>query len=209
MFTSSPLRRTRKAIRKVLRSKNIRTWRPLNRTSVRSLPRCRHGPSDLSQALTAFSRAIRCQRRLARLAPRFFDSAVVHREARDREEQHRWMSTWEPIPRKVYGPAPPSARRAGPSADLPPLPGTRTQRAVERELADWEFWMAAGRLAKDRHKQRRPHALPSFSQLARLISIHFDFARLACGLDSRTPEPPPPPDLPNWEEDLAKAYGRG
>ena len=207
MFTPSSLRRTRKTIRNVLRSKNIRTWRSLNRAGVRSLPGYRHGPSDLSQALTAFSRAIRCQRRLARLAPRFFDSAVVDREARDRQERQSWMAMWEPVLTKVYGLKPDSAPRADPLADLPPLPGPRTQRAVERELAGWNFWMAAGRLAMDRHKQRRPHYLPSLTQLARLTSIHFDFACLACGLDSRRPEPPPPPNLPNWEEDLARAYG--
>ena len=207
MFTPSSLRRTRKTIRNVLRSKNIRTWRSLNRAGVRSLPGYRHGPSDLSQALTAFSRAIRCQRRLARLAPRFFDSALVDREARDREERQSWMAMWEPVLTKVYGPKPDSAPRADPLADLPPLPGPRTQRAVERELAGWNFWMAAGRLAMDRHHQRRPHYLPSLTQLARLMSIQHDFACLACGLDSRRPEPPPPPNLPNWEEDLARAYG--
>jgi len=200
-------RHTRKTIRKRLRSNAYRAFRSLNRAGVRNLPGYRRGPSYLGQALSAFSRAIQCQRRLARLAPRFFNSAVVDRDARDREERQRWRAIWEPILTKVYGPAPDSAPRADPLADRPPLPGPRTQRAVERELAGWNFWMAAGRLAMHRHKQRRPHALPSFSQLARLISIHFDFARLACGLDSRTPEPPPPPNLPNWEEDLARAYG--
>jgi len=60
----------------------------------------------------------------------------------------------------------------------------------------------------DRHKQRQPNYLPSLTQLTRLISIGHDFACLACGLDSRSPEPPPPPNLPNWEDDLARAYGR-
>ena len=207
MFTPSSLRRTRKTIRNVLRSKNIRTWRSLNRAGVRSLPGYRHGPSDLSQALTAFSRAIRCQRRLARLAPRFFDSALVDREARDREERQSWMAMWEPVLTKVYGPKPDSAPLADTLADLPPLPGPRTQRAVERELAGWSFWMAAGRLAMARHKQRRPHALPSLTQLTRLIKIQNDFARLACGLETCQPKPRSPLNFSRFEEDLERAYG--
>lgn len=207
MFTPSPMRRTCRTFRNASRSTTIRTWRSLNRAGVRCLPRHQRGPSDLSQALTAFSRAIRCHRRLARLAPRFFDSAVVNREAREREERQRWMASCESALRKVYGPAPDSAPRANPSAELPPLPGPRTQHAVERELAGWNFWMAAGRLAMDRHKRRRPHYLPSLTQLARLISIQHDFGCLACGLDSRRPEPPPSSNLPRWEEDLARAYG--
>jgi hypothetical protein len=67
-------------------------------------------------------------------------------------------------------------------SDHPPLPGLRTQHAVDRELAGWDFWMAIGRLALDRHHQRRSRALPSLSQLARLIKIQADFACLACGL---------------------------
>jgi len=137
--------------------------------------------------LTAFTRAIRCHRRFARLAPRFFDSAVVDREARDRQERQSWMAMWEPVLTKVYGPKPDSAPPADTLADLPPLPGPRTQRAVERELAGWSFWMAAGRLAMARHKQRRPHALPSLTQLTRLIKIQNDFARLACGLETCQP----------------------
>ena len=201
------MRRTRKTIRKTLRSNIIRTSRSLNRASVRSLPGHRRGPSDLSRALTAFTRAIRCQRRLARLAPRFFDSAVVDREAREREERRRWRATWEPILNKVYGTEADSAPEPNDMSDSPPLPGPRTRLAVERELAGWDFWMAAGRLAMNRHKQRRPHALVSLHQLARLMKLGFDFARLACGLETSQSQPPPPPNLPNWEEDLARAYG--
>ena len=207
MVKVAPLRRTRKTIRKTLRNNVLRINRPLNRARVRSLPGYRHGPSDLSQALTAFTRAIRCHRRFARLAPRFFDSAVVDREARDRQERQSWMAMWEPVLTKVYGPKPDSAPLADTLADLPPLPGPRTQRAVERELAGWSFWMAAGRLAMARHKQRRPHALPSLTQLTRLIKIQNDFARLACGLETCQPEPRPPLNFSRFEEDLERAYG--
>ena len=44
----------------------------------------------------------------------------AHEVAREREERRRWMASWEPILRKVYGPVPDSAPRADPLADLPP-----------------------------------------------------------------------------------------
>ena len=61
MSLHSSYRRTR---RTALR----RTARSLNRSSLRGR---RRGPDDLSQAFTAFARAIRAHRRLARLAPQF------------------------------------------------------------------------------------------------------------------------------------------
>ena len=184
-----------------------RAWRTLNRPAVRSLPGHRRGPGDLSQALTAFTRALRCHRRLARLAPRFFDSTVVDREARERLERHRWMESWRPILDKVYGPAPPSEPRADKEPDHAPLPGPRTRRAVERELAGWELWMAVGRLAMARHQQRQPHALLSFSQLPRLLQIALDFGRLACGLDADQPDPPVIPNVPTVGEMLGQTHG--
>ena len=93
----------------------------------------------------------------------------------------------------------------------PPLPGPRTRRAVERELAGWDLWMALGRLALARHQQLRPHALPSFSQLARLLQIGFGFGRLACGLDPRQPAPPAlsnSRDFKEAEQALGRSYGR-
>jgi hypothetical protein len=55
---------------------------------------CRRGPDDFTQALSAFRRALRTHRRLARLAPSFFDPAVVERERENRAEQRRWMALW-------------------------------------------------------------------------------------------------------------------
>ena len=68
-----------------------------------------------------------------------------------------------------------------------------------------------GRLALARHQQLRPHALPSFSQLARLLQIGFGFGRLACGPDPRQPAPPALPnsrDFKEAEPALARSYGR-
>jgi hypothetical protein len=156
-----------------------RPFRGLNRSSLRGR---RRGPDDLSQAFTAYGKALRAHRRLARLAPQFFDAAVVDRERENRAEQRRWMAMWEPILAKVYGvePSVPDL-----SADLPSLPPPRTQRAVDRQLAELHLWMAAGRAARERHQQRRPHALPSLSRLARWLNLAFDFKKLALGLDSK------------------------
>lgn len=180
--------------------------RRLDRGCLR--PARRSGPDNLSQALTAFSRAIQCHRRFARLAPEFFDATTVDRAARRREEQRRWMALWEPALRKVYGPDVAGDSGPDPLVDLPRLPGPRTQRAVERELAGWEFWMAAGRAAMEKHSLRTPHALPSFHQLARLLSIAFDFGRLACGNAAADP----PSDYSDHSQawaDLERAYGNG
>ena len=91
------------------------------------------------------------------------------------------MATWEPILDKVHGPSRDPDQRPRETDDFPPLPGLRTRQAVERELAGCNCWMALGRLALARHKLRRPHALPTFNQLACLLRIGFDFGRLACG----------------------------
>jgi hypothetical protein len=100
------------------------------------------------------------------------------------------MESWEPAFQSVYG----SSSTRDWSPGLPPLPGPRTCQAVERQLAHWNLWMNLGRLALARHQQRRPHFLPSLTQLARLIEIATDFGRLACGLDHPTsPAATPPP----------------
>jgi hypothetical protein len=140
------------------------------------------GPDDFSQALTAFTRAIRAHRRLARLAPEIFDATEVDRLARRRKEDAEWMALWEPALNQAYGSSPDERPLSDPSADLPQLPKSpRTLRAVEREFDSWCFWMSAGKLAMARHQQRRPHALPSLTRVARLLEIAFDFAQLAVG----------------------------
>ncbi len=160
-----------------------RRGRCLNRRCLRGR---RHGPGDLSQALTALGRALRAHRRLARLAPSFFDSAVVDREAENRAERRRWMATWEPFIARAYGgePHPPKADN-----ELPLLPSPRIQREVERKLAEREMCLVAGRIAMERYKQRQPHALMSWSRMARLLDIGFEFRKLACGLEIINPVP--------------------
>ena len=186
-------------------------YRQTTRTTLRSPVRClnrssfrgrRRGPDDLSQALTAFGRAIRAYRRLARLAPRFFDSALRDREALNRAEQRRWMALWEPALARVYGvePKPPDTDDA-----LPPLPSAKIQRKVELKLAEREMCMIAGHAAMERYRQRRPHEVMSLSRMARLLQFGFDFGKLACGLEIITPLP----DLITYDyelTDLKRAY---
>lgn len=181
---------------------------PLSRRLVRCLPRpCVRrrwrGPDDLAQALTAFGRALRAHRRLARLAPRFFDAAVVARERENRAEQRRWMALWEPHLAKAYGvaPQPPPV-----GDDAPPLPPPATQRAVDCQLAELQSWLAAGDLAFTRHQQRQPHALLSLGRIARLLQLAFDLKRMVLGLDSKNPLP----DKITYDyefTDLKRAYG--
>lgn len=172
-----------KAYRRITRITLRSRSRCLNRSSLRGR---RRGPDDLAQALTSFSRAIRAYRRLARLAPSFFDAAVRDREAENRAEQRRWMTAWEPYIAKAYGvePRPPVV-----ADQLPMLPSPRIQRKVEFKLAEREMCMLAGRAALERYHQRRPHDGMSLSRMARLLEIGFDLKRLACGMDIQNPLP--------------------
>ena len=176
------------------------TTRRATRAAVRTRWRV---PDDLGLALASYGRAIRAHRRLARLAPRFFDSVVIERERREHEARRRWMASWEPALARAYGcePKPPD-----PAPDLPPLPPPRTQRAVDRELASWAFWLNAGQVARERFQLRRPHALLSLSRLARLCELGFELGRLACGLDSRLPQSDPD-NHDSALADLNRAYG--
>jgi len=164
------------------------------------------GPDDLSQALTAFSRAIHCHRRLARIAPEFFDVTTVHRDARFRVEQLRWRAIWQPALEKVYGPGSADDSASEFANDFPRLPGPRRQRVVERELAAWESWMLVGRAAMERHRQRRPHALLSLSRLARVIRVACAFKEVVFNRPADGPATDSP-DFNDVLEQLERAYG--
>src|ERR1051325_5509408 len=187
------MRRTTHSAR---RSLTRRVNRHLDRACLR--PARPTGPDDLSQALTAFSRTIRCHRRLARLAPDFFDATTVDRTARDRAEQLRWRAIWKPALDKVYGLDPAADPDPDAANDFPRLPGPRTQRVVERELAAWESWMLVGRAAMERHRQRRPHTFLNLSQIARLIRVACAFKEV---LFSR-PGDDPAADSPDFNNVL-------
>lgn len=202
------MNRTRSMARRHCRRLEHRQWRRVDRPHSRCLPGFTRGPDYVMQAIAAFRRALRAHRRLARLAPSQFDYAVVERERQQREEQRHWLASWEPALRKVYGQPSPSELQADSEADRPPKLHPRTQRAMEREWANWSFWIAEGDAALQRYRRRRPHALLSFGQVASLLDIGFAFSRLACGLDSTQPATEPSWENRDWEADLKRAYGQ-
>ena len=200
LAADQPIDMSRHTHRATTRTNLRRPLRKLNRASLRGR---RSGPDDFAQMLTAMGRAVRAHRKLARLAPSFFDAAVVNRERENRVEKLKWMAMWEPIIAKAYGvpPEPPDL-----AADLPRLPHPNTQRAVDRQLAELQLWLAAADAAGGRHRQRQPHALPSLTRLARLLQLAFDLKKMVLGLDSKNPLP----DKITYDyefTDLKRAYG--
>ena len=188
------------AHRLITRSTLRRPLRNLNRAGLRGR---RRSPSDFAQMLTAYGRAIRAHRKLIRLAPSFFDAAVVDRERENRAEQRRWMGMWEPLLAKVYGVDP---KPVDDHIVWPSLPAPATQRAVDRQLAEVQLWLAAAHAAGERHRQCRPHARPTLTQLARLLDRAFDLKQMVLGLDS----PNPLPEKITYDytfADLKRAYG--
>ena len=186
--------------RPVTRSTLRRPFRHLNRAGLRGR---RRGPDDFTQMLTAYGRALRAHRKLIRLAPSFFDAAVVDRERENRAEQRRWMAMWEPVLAKVYGvdPKPVADHSAWPS-----LPSPAIQRAVDRQLAEVQLWLGEAHAARERHRQYRPHAVPTLTQLARLLDRAFELKKIVLGLDS--PNPLPEKITYDYEfTDLKRAYG--
>src|SRR5215813_4523153 len=100
-MVKSPSSRRRRTSR-LARRRNVRSHvRRLHRLCIRNLPGFQPGLPDLSQALTAFTRAIRAHRRLARLAPEFFDSTEVDRLAHRRKQDAEWMALWEPALNRI------------------------------------------------------------------------------------------------------------
>jgi hypothetical protein len=198
--------RRRPFSRKPLR-RNVRSpARHLYRSCIRNPPGFRNGPDDLSQALAAFRQAIRAHRKLARLAPEFFDATEVDRLAHRRKQDAEWMALWEPALNKAYGLPPDQASCRNPRRDLPRVPASpRTRRAVERELASWRFWLAAGDESLQRYRQRFSRRLLSLSRIAQLLEIGMNFRRLACG--SFVPDPEDSSHAQSFA-DLKRAYGR-
>lgn len=153
---------------------------------------------------------------MAKLAPSYYDPVIVDHELRVREVERRRMAGWDEALEKVYGPRTAEQREADRRADelrnQPPPIHPNTLRALERERANFEFWKAAGKLAKARYEEfqkRRPHHIPRFGQITQLIEIAFDFQWIATGRDWRNPNqvilPVPTPD--DFEADLHRAYG--
>lgn len=201
--------RTRSTCRPLTRSVKINATRRLNRVRVRNLPGHRRSPSDLSQALSALTWAIRSHRHLARLDPSHYDATVMAREAREREERRRWMAEFQAALVKVYGPEAAAAAewQAGLGEEPAPVLNLRVQRAIEREWALMQLGLAVGEVALARHHQRRPNAVPSLGQIARLILIGASLGHLSCGLDPCPPSPAALKLMPRAREALAQFCG--
>jgi hypothetical protein len=184
-----------------------RTVRRASRTTIRSRWRA---PDDLAFALAAFRRAIRAHRRLARLAPHEYDYAIVDREILEQERRDRRRVRIEAILDKLYGPLTSAEREAQRQAELladqPPRLAPADQRAVAAQRLNWQFQLVVGRLAWDRHKQRRPHANVSLGRVARMLDIAADFGRLATGLDPTQPDPEPDDADAEFEAAIKRGY---
>jgi hypothetical protein len=144
-------------------------------------------PDDLGTALTCFRRALYAHRRLVRLAPRFFDSAQLSRERREQEVPQQWSELVNAALLKVYG----SASDPPPVPGPPPLPRSRTQLAVEFELASCRAWLGLGHDAWRRFRVRNPHARMSFSRLVCLFELATALGQLAAVTDSAQPKRSP------------------
>ena len=177
--------------------------RTLARRCVRRLPGYKPGTPQLSEALSAFRRGLRSARRLAKLAPEFFDPVTVDRRTREREERGRWAASWEPLLQKVYG----AAHQPPPPEDPNPPLAPAIQRAVRAELASIQASLALGHAALEEHRHRRPTDLISFAKLIRLIDTGFALGRYACGMEETGVEPVVPSLHAQWEADLHRAYG--
>ena len=176
------------------------TLRHATRTAIRTRWRA---PDDLGAALACFRRALRAHRRLVRLAPGFFDSALVERERREQEARRHWLDACQAALCKVYGTAPDTSP---PVPELPPLPPPRTQLAVERELASCRAWLSIGGDALRRSKVRHAYARVNLSRLVRLLEVGTALARLAAGVDSAPPQSEPSTYATAWA-DLERIYG--
>ena len=179
-------------------------WRSTVRRTTRTAVRTRwRAPDDLGIALTCFRQAVRAQRHLARLAPRFFDSALLERERREQEARRHWNDACNAAFLKIYGSAPDPPP---PVPDLPPVPPPRTRRAVERELASCRAWLTMGGDALRRFQVRQPRAWVSFSRLVRMFEVATALGRLATGADSAQPQTEPSIYATAWA-DLERIYG--
>lgn len=167
----------------------MKRLRSLNRTITRWSTRLAPGarrPDYLGVALRNFGAAIRFRRHLARLAPRHFDNAVIDREQREQRERAARLHEIAMAIEKVYGTPP----------DLTSPPFTSGEQAqkgeekvkpalrekVEFALAQYKLHLQLGRNAREQYERLRPHAVPTFGQIARLYELALAFGRIACGL---------------------------
>jgi hypothetical protein len=163
-------------------------------------------PNYISRAIAACRRVVRARRRLMKLAPEDFDAAVVDRRAREAAESEAIQAEFRSAIARIYGVE---------ESALPPRPvrGTvrrnaRTQAAIARELSAGEAWLTVARESLQQFRQRRPHTIPSLSQIAGLVDVASRLGRLSTGLEttSRAPSAPPEPNV-SFRDALQRIYG--
>src|SRR5678816_3973277 len=147
-------RRTRPFYRPPRRPSIRHTMRRSYHSCLRPFAGYRRGPDDLAQSLTAFNRAIRAHRRMAKLAPHLFDATEMNRVEQRKKEDTEWRALWEPA-LEVYGHS--TEKWPEPVYHMPLSP--QTLRAVDRHYDLWRFWMDIGSEALARFQRRRPYAL--------------------------------------------------
>ncbi len=191
------------------------------RCARRTVRRVGRGPrvNYLSQALTAFNRAVKARCRLMRLAPEIFDDAVVRRREEECEARRQRRAEVEPILQKVYGPATDVAseklhhaqsdewcRNGAGMVQFSP----RKVQKIESLLAERELWMTIGTAALARHQNLQPHRHVSLGLVARLIDLASKLGRLAAGMELRPCQTSKhlPDDSTSWNMDMAEALHR-
>ena len=184
----------------------VRNLRSLNRRLTRHATRMAGGGprpravNHLAHALLAFQKAIRARRRLMRLAPHVFDSAVVDREAAAQAQAAVIQAGCEEALTKIYGPAAPSPPIDAPSTDAPtsvlcpplsPWPRSRrTRQAIARAMDAHELWFEMGQVSFRQFQTKQPHVRLGLSTIARMLSVGEAWGRLATGLDTTSPKDP-------------------
>ncbi len=171
---------------------HARLSRRLSRPCSRRLNRTLGGrhPNYLSQAFSAFWRAIRAHRKSIELDPERFDGAVLKRLIRERASEERRLAKWAPALAEVYGV--PLAEvekimhrwkmnqwgqnRAKTGQEL------RKNKMMERLECEWKLWLKLGWEAFERHEMLTPHRWLGLGTIARLLDLSSVLGRLSTGL---------------------------
>lgn len=198
--------------RSLNRTINRSLHRGLNRPLDRTLSGCSRPPpvNYIARVILACRKAIQARRNLMRLAPRVFDMAVVDRERQAEEERAASEAEFQRAIAKVYQVPEAEVIAKWPRQPASPWPKCpRTLRAIEREVQARDLWLQiAGEAMRD-FRKFQPHRPISLSDLCRLITVSSRLGRLATGLETLAPNPPPPdPSHVSFQQALEKVYGR-
>ncbi len=188
--------------------------RRLNRRLSRFTTIVLHGrrrlvtPNYWHSAVRCFKRAVRCHRRLIKLAPARFDYGLVQARLHQAEMERPKHEKWEAALAEVYGPqAAIVYRRMIESKDAEPRISKASKRAIQRELDNWQRWLDAGGEAIILFRRHKQWSRVGLSGIAQLLRVAQDLGRLSTGLETTWKEPPS--DASHWDFEAAveKIYG--